>query len=112
MTQDKYDDLLVRVKEGDVQHYEILEVAAELLKSQPAADRYTLLYILGRGGGPGYKHLIEPYLAGPDDMLARLALWIVCWYWNLTPLYARYLLRFVRGVHWDGLEQCRLAATD
>ena len=112
MTQDKYDDLLERVKEGDVQPYEILEVAAELLKPQPDVDRYTLLYILGRGGRPAYKHLIEPYLAGPDDMLARLALWIVCWYWNLAHLYAPQLLRFIRGVHWDGLEQCRLAATE
>ena len=43
-------------------------------------------------------------------MVARLAMWVLCYYWGLTAEYTEQLLRFMRGVHWDHMEQCRLAA--
>jgi hypothetical protein len=89
---------------------EIAEIVAELHRSQPDIDRYTLLYLLGRGGDSSYRSAVEPYLEGPDDMLARLALWVLCWYWNLTAEYAKQVARFMHGVHWDESAQCRLAA--
>lgn len=110
MSVDKYDLLLERVRDGSITDADVAAVAAELEKPQPETDRYTLLYIVGRRGGPQYRHLVEPYLEGPDDMLARLALWVLCWYWNLTPYYSSYLLTFLRGVPWDSMEEIRRAA--
>ena len=107
---DKYEELLEQVKHGPLPREELEAIAAELRKPWPDTDRYTLVYLLGRGGDASYKSLVEPYLEGPDDMLARLALWVLCWYWGLAAEYAEHLLRFMRGVHWDQLEQCRLAA--
>lgn len=108
---DKYDDLLERVKQGPLHTEEVENIAAEVQKPEPETDRYTLLYLLGRAGGPAYRSVVESYLDGPDDMLARLALWIICWYWGLTAQYTDHLMKFMQGVYWDGLEQCRLAAT-
>jgi hypothetical protein len=110
MTVDKYDELLERVRDGTISEEEVAAAAAELEKPQPETDRYTLLFIVGRRGGPHYRTLVEPYLQGPDDMLARLALWVLCWYWNLTDRYTGQLLTFLRGVPWDGLEEIRRAA--
>src|SRR5262245_4262398 len=84
---DKYDDQLERVKRGALTTSEVESIASELQKPEPDTDRYTLLYLLGRAGGPAYKPLVEPYLEGPDDMLARLALWIVCGYWGQAAQY-------------------------
>jgi len=108
---DKYDDLMERLREHRVTEEEVRAVADELQKPLPETDRYTLLYIVGKAGGSHYKELVEEYLHGPDDMLARLALWVLCWYWQLTPHYTRQLITFIRGVPWDGLEECRRAAT-
>jgi hypothetical protein len=111
MSVDKYDELLERVRDGTITQEQVAAAAAELAKSQPETDRYTLLYIVGRRGGPQYRGLVEPYLEGPDDMLARISLWILCWYWNLTDSYTSQMLAFLRGVPWDGLEEIRRAAT-
>ena len=108
---DKYDALLERLKEGGLTEGEVSAVAEELRKQLPETDKYTLLYIVGRAGGPAYRGLVENHLQGPDDMLARLALWILCWYWQLTADYTTQLITFIRGVAWDGLEECRRAAT-
>jgi hypothetical protein len=107
---DKYEGLLEQVKHGPLPSDEVEAIASELQKPWPDTDRYTLVYLLGRGGDASYKSLVEPYLEGPDDMLARLALWVLCWYWGLAADYTEHLLRFMRGVYWDHMEQCRLAA--
>src|SRR5438128_1825608 len=107
---DRYEELLERVKHGPLPRREVEAIAAELRKPWPDTDRYTLLYLLGRGGDASYRALVEPYLNGPDDMVARLALWVLCYYWGLAAECREQLLRFMRGVHWDHLEQCRLAA--
>src|SRR6476620_12304879 len=107
---DRYEELLEQVKHGPLQRDDVEAIAAELQKPWPDTDRYTLVYLLGRGGDASYKWLVEPYLEGSDDMLARLALWVLCYYWGLTSEYTEQLLRFMRGVRWDHQEQCRLAA--
>src|SRR5690348_10526992 len=90
---DKYDDLLERVKQGPLTTLELDALAEEFQKPQPDTDRYILLYLLGRGGNASYKLVVEPYLEGPDDMLARLALWVLCWYWGLTSEYVDHVIR-------------------
>jgi hypothetical protein len=107
---DKYDDLLERVKRGPLSGDEVAEIVTELQKPQPGADPYTLMYLLGRAGDASYRSIVEPYIEGPDDMLARLALWVLCWYWGLTSQYTEQVARFIHGVHWDQMDQCRLAA--
>jgi len=109
---DKYEDLLERVKQGPLTTPELDVMAKEIQKPQPDTDRYILLYLLGRGGNAAYKSIVEPYLEGPDDMLARMALWVLCWYWDLTSEYIDHVIRFMRGVYWDELAQGRLAAID
>src|SRR5689334_13615513 len=107
---DKYDDLLERVKVGPLSADDVTEIVTEIQKPQPEADPYTLLYLLGRAGDVSYRSIVEPYIEGPDDMLARLAMWVLCWYWGLTAEYTEQVVRFIRGVHWDQFGQCRLAA--
>ncbi len=107
----RYDELLDRAKWGTVSRQEIDEVVRELLDPRRKADRYTLLHILGKGGSPAFRAIVEPFLDWKEDpMLARLALQILCNYWDLTDQYIERVRQFVRGVAWDVDEDVRLAA--
>lgn len=107
----KYEGLLDRAKWGKLSEQEIADVADELQKSNPGADRYTLLHILGRAGAVSYQNLVECFLECQEDpMLARLALQTLCRYWNETDRYIEQVLQFVRGVEWDEGEYVRQMA--
>jgi hypothetical protein len=108
----RYDDLLERAKwEPDTVTAEEIAAVAALLHTAPEEDRYTLLYILGCVGNPTeHRSLVERYLAGPDDLLAQLAVYILCRWWDLAPQYVDELFAFVQGVDWDDLEQVRWVA--
>jgi hypothetical protein len=113
------DELLERSKWGTVTEEEMAGVA-QRLDSALEGEQYTLLHILGRGGEQimqrggrlpsGYTRLVERFLPGPDETLARLALWILCRWWGLAEHYPSTLLQFIRGVAWDLSRECRWTA--
>jgi hypothetical protein len=106
-----YDSLLEKAKNGTIARDEI-EVAATALTRKPGgADPYTLLHILGRANAREHRSLVEQYLYEYDDpMLARLALQILCSYWDDTDVFARLLLHFVSGDSKDVDNDVRTAA--
>ncbi|HEX3050719.1 MAG TPA: hypothetical protein VHP83_08695 [Aggregatilineaceae bacterium] len=90
---------------------ELAEVAEELRKDKPSADRYILIRILGKGGGISYRQMVEGFLNSPGDpMLAQSALWTLCIYWGLTGQYLPQVQDFVQGVSWDSEEDVRISA--
>lgn len=108
-TMSKYDDLLERAKWDKLTDEEVKSVA-EKLQNAPDTDRYSLLHILGRAGNASYRAVVEPFLEGPDELEARLAVWILCRWWGLTDLYIDTLLKFMRGVTWDERLDGKIAA--
>jgi hypothetical protein len=97
-----YAEPLDRAKWSRLSQEEIDQVARELQSERPAADRYTLLHILGRAGAVTQRSLVERFLHSVDDpMLAQMALHILCNYWDMPGQYLDDLIRFVRGVSWD-----------
>lgn len=103
-----YDALLHRAKWEKLSQEEIDNVATELQQPEPEADRYILLFILGRAGALSYRWLVEQFLACEDDpMLSRKALEVLCDDWNDTARYLDQVLEFVLGVKWDEEEDVR-----
>jgi hypothetical protein len=107
----KYEELLDHAKWGKLSDAEIAAVADELLKTDPAADPFTLLNILGNAFAMQCQPLVQQYLGCEEDpMLARLALEILCGYWGQSDQYREEVLRFMRGVAWDLEEDVRQIA--
>lgn len=74
-------------------------------------DPYTVLHALGRGSDHAMADVVEPYLdAQEDPMLARLAVQILCNYWERSADYLPVLRRFAMGVAWDEEGDVRQAA--
>lgn len=111
MSDYNFTDILRRGKVIPLAPAELDLVAAELHKPNPEADPYSLLHILGRGEDASYKESVEPYLAGPDSMLAAKALLVLCADWGLAADYKKQLLAFMRGVAWDEDDDCWGSAT-
>jgi hypothetical protein len=108
---DRFDSLFHRAKKEQLPDEDLAMVASELLKPNPGADVYALLYTLGRGGGLAYRDLVEQFLQSEENpSLASLSLRILCSYWNNTSQYIDRVLEFLRGVPWDEYRECRLAA--
>ncbi len=106
-----YEELLERAKIERLPTEQLVDVVHQVQHPQPQADLYTLLYILGLSGDASYRHLMEKYLESPDDpMLARMALHVLCNYWDLADQYTDQVLRFLQGVPWDDEEDVRLVA--
>lgn len=106
-----YDDLLRRAQEGIIEDWEIENVAARLREGSAGVDPFVLLEIIGRSGGTSHVELVEGYLDSPDDpMLAKMALRVLCMYWNRTPDYLDDVFRFMQGVAWDVTGDCHLTA--
>jgi hypothetical protein len=108
-----YDGLLERAKWEFISDREIGVVAQEL---ETTTDRfpYTLLHILGRGveqsiarGGKlpqSYINIVERYLHGQDDDLAKLAWWILTIWWDIPERYVPEMFEFIRGPVWEPQE--------
>jgi hypothetical protein len=105
----KMKELIAKATEGTLLPAELEHVVQEL-RNNPS-DPYRALLIVGRAGAVQYRDIVESYLdSSHDPMLARLALLIICDYWNLTSQYKDVLERFVRGAEWDVDNDVRLVA--
>ncbi|MGH7966568.1 MAG: hypothetical protein ACRERD_32860, partial [Candidatus Binatia bacterium] len=103
--------LLDKAKAGQISKAEIARVAYVLQAGETNHDPYTLLHIIGRSGFVEYEKLVARYLQSESDpMLTRLALQILCSFWNKTPTYLDRVKEFVRGVEWDEGNDIRLMA--
>src|SRR5262249_23591080 len=110
-TMTDYDELLERAKWGKLTRQELDRVAAELKSGHSDADSYTPLHMVGRGGGPEYRELVEAFVTYEEaPMLASLALEILGGFWGEMDRYLPQVLQFLRGVPWDADEDCRLIA--
>jgi len=108
-----YKDLFDRAKSGKISPEET-ELVASKLPTASVWDRYTLLHMLGLGGEQilfrggtlpsHYRPLVEHFLQGPDESLAKLSLWILGRWWGLAGEYIDEIKKFMRGVAWDTRE--------
>lgn len=102
-------ELIAKATEGRLKLEELEEVVRRLQTN--SCDPYDALLIIGRAGAIQYRDIVERYLHCEDNpALARLALMILCRYWNLTLEYRVVLQRFVEGVSWDKYNDVRLLA--
>ena len=102
-------ELIAKATHGNIEQWE-LERVVRCLETK-SCDTYEALLVIGRAGAIQYRSLIEKYLEARDNpMLARLALMILCRYWNLTIEYKSKLEEFLRRVDWDTEEDVRLLA--
>jgi hypothetical protein len=105
------DDLLWRSESGEISPSEVAEVAATLAASEASEDAYTLLLILGKSGAVQHRSVVERWLPCLEDpMMARLALQVLCNYWDETPRYLPWVLKGLRRLSWDTEDVVRLAA--
>jgi hypothetical protein len=101
---DRYQELLQRVRWGKCSKKELARIAEELVHAPPDSDRYILLHILGESKQKTFRPLIEQFLNCDDDIaLVKMALQTLCVTWGDAILYTDQLLRFLRGVDWDVL---------
>jgi hypothetical protein len=99
---DSYDDLVARSQTGDVTAAELAWVKAELAEAQGGAYRYALLYVLGRSLDMSATDLVERFLVCPKEpALSRLALQVLCVFWDRTDRYLDYVMEYAAGVPWD-----------
>lgn len=96
------EQLLDSAKAGTLAEPEVQAVADEL-RSDPRGPRaYTLLHIVGRSLATEHRPLVEAFLdAEWDPMLGRLALQILCSFWNETPRYRDRVVAALQGFTWD-----------
>lgn len=107
-----FDDLLQKAKFGELTDYEIKRVVENIKASTPENDwdLYTLIHILGKGGGPKYKTIVEPFLYYPSfPLISGIALRTLT-FWSLGQEYLTQLKAFLRGVEWDIEDDVRLSA--
>jgi hypothetical protein len=104
---DNYDELLERAhrdaatgQEG-LSAEEVEALARRLGQTTPSWERYRLLKIFGYIGDVSHRHIVEPFLAGPDPGSAEGALFVLCRQWGLTGQYIEPILTFMRAVPWD-----------
>jgi hypothetical protein len=104
-------NLLEDAKAGRLTSDDLHRVVAMLREERPGVDHYLLLHIIGRSGDRSQRPLVEKYLHRPEDpMLSRLAVQILCGYWNETERYIDRVIEFVDGVNWDEDDDVRLVA--
>jgi len=107
-------DLMARAKDPAraVAPRELAAVAEALRAPGPDAARaYELLYVLGRAYAFEHEALIASFLESPQDpVLARLALQILCTFWDRTASYLHQVRRFVERLEWDEFGDVRSMA--
>jgi hypothetical protein len=99
---DSYDDLVARSQTGYVTAAELAWAKAELAEAQGGGYRYALLYVLGRSLDTSATDLVERFLVCPEEpALSRMALQVLCVFWDRTDRYLDYVLEYAAGVPWD-----------
>ena len=94
-------DALTRSIEGRLSANEAKTIAASL-SAQSSRNAYTYLHALGHARAVEQEAFVRPFLQRSDDpMLSRMALQVLCTYWNLSDKYREEVARFVEGVTWD-----------
>jgi hypothetical protein len=97
--------LLGQAKAGTIDKADVRRVASYLRRNPHDPDAYTLLHIVGSSFSIEHRDLVEQFLTAEwDPMLARLALQIVCSFWNETSRY----LEHVRAASWPSVGPGRL----
>ncbi len=97
-----FNDLLRKAKFGPLEDTEKQVVLNELSKSNPDADRYTLIHIIGQTRDRSLARFVEPFLdCKSDPMVARIALQTLCSFFDLTQHYLSYVHKFLDGADWD-----------
>jgi hypothetical protein len=96
------DDLVRRSKEGTVTSKEIDRVVKILSADEGGDGTYRLLYVIGRSVALSHEKLVASFLEyRKEPFVARLALQILCSFWDLTDRYVDQVERFLKGVEWD-----------
>ena len=108
------ETLLDKAKWSTLSENEVRSVAQkinEFDKSGDYSSLYSALHILGRAEAHEYKALIEKFLVYPKDpMVSRIALKVLCEYWDFIESYKGHLMSFIKGINWDKEEQVRIVA--
>jgi hypothetical protein len=96
------DDLLARSLTGKVTAAELARVKRQLACDTGSANRYALLVVVGRSFDTSARDLVERFLVCPSEpALSRIALQILCLWWDGTGRYLGYVTEYVAGVPWD-----------
>jgi hypothetical protein len=105
------EELVLRSKEGKVSDKEIEQVAVLLRGEHDDEQTYGLLYVIGRSLSRSHEELVAGFLEHRDHpTVARLALQILCNFWDLTEKYLDQMQRFIDGVDWDDFGEVRQMA--
>lgn len=100
----------IDVARMELSNEDIAAIRTGLHEGEHGIDRYGLLDILGERGDGSLSYLVEPFLMGPDPLLADKALRVLCWQWGLLSQYGSAIRKFIEGVPWDEDKICYLTA--
>jgi len=107
MEKFEIDDLVAKCKTQNLNKDEISFVVDNL---QDDSDfLYDCIYILGRMGLTDYESKIAKYLSfieRPD--VVKVALLVLCDYWDGTAKYISYLKAYAENAEWDFTDEVRL----
>jgi len=108
---DNYFELLLRAKVSRLTDEELESVVHDLTQLPlTESQQRQSLHILGLHDSASYRTIVEPFLHKKVVSLAKLALWILCTYWDLAEDYADDVLNFLKGVEWDQIDEIRITA--
>lgn len=100
--------LVARATAGELTPREVHEIA---LTVEDGSNIYQGLLVIGRADARDYRELVEQFLCfRSDPMIARLALLVLCGYWNMAAEYLHVLRQFIQKVDWDPDDDVRLMA--
>jgi len=103
------NNLIYRATMGTITAEELSKVASSLQARK--GDIYEHILVLGRACATQFREDVESFLTCEDDpMLARLALQVLCCYWDLAQEYASEIKQFVSKIDWDEDEDVRVMA--
>jgi hypothetical protein len=102
--------LLKATSERRLNDAEVDSVARELASGQ-ADDPYSSLLLIGRASAIRHRELVETFLdRHGDPMLVRLALQILCKFWEFTPDYVDRVVGCMQRSDWDEEDDARQMA--
>ncbi len=102
--------LLKATSERRLNDGEVDGVARELAAGH-ASDPYSSLLLIGRASAVRHRGLVETFLDRHDDpMLVRLALQVLCKFWEYTPDYVNRVVSCMQRSEWDAEDDARQMA--